>query len=468
MSELQLGLIGLGTVAVIGVFAYNKWQEHRHRKVAEQVLQRVHADVLLDESRGAESFPSSRRFDAEDWQAEAGSAPEPGDGFATGSGGEEIGEEPRLSPPRADERIPERTPEPALAGQRREPSVRIEPVLASAAQAYAAPWEEIPEPAKESVVYAPANAGAREAIPPAPSVPMAQESPVQTVAEALARSGDDAPDEVPPIIVSPVIDYMASFELVEAVPGGQILRSQQELLSRVSKPIGWAGYNDRTREWERVAEEGSYRRLRVGLLLANRQGPLGEADLLTFHGAMQNLSEELMAVADLPPRDGALKAAIALDQFCANVDIQIGLNVISQGTLFPGTKIRALAEAAGMVLDSSGRFVRCDDDGNVLYTLVNQESAGFAADAMKNLSTHGLVFILDVPCVSHGDRVFAQMLDLARRMADTLHGVLVDDNRRPLTENMLDPFRRQIGQYQSQLAAKGLPAGSPLTQRLFA
>ena len=63
-------------------------------------------------------------------------------------------------------------------------------------------------------------------------------------------------------------------------------------------------------------------------------------------------------------------------------------------------------------------------------------------------------FILDVPCVSHGDRVFAQMLDLARRMAETLHGVLVDDNRQPLSESMLDPFRRQIGQYQSQLAAR--------------
>jgi FtsZ-interacting cell division protein ZipA len=59
------------------------------------------------------------------------------------------------------------------------------------------------------------------------------------------------------------------------------------------------------------------------------------------------------------------------------------------------------------------------------------------------------------------------MLDLARRMADTLRGVLVDDNRRQLTEAMLDPFRRQIGQYQTQLAAKGLPAGGPLTLRLF-
>ena len=31
MTELQMGLIGLGCAAVVGVVAYNKWQEYRHR-----------------------------------------------------------------------------------------------------------------------------------------------------------------------------------------------------------------------------------------------------------------------------------------------------------------------------------------------------------------------------------------------------------------------------------------------------
>ena len=47
MNDLQLGLIGLGAAAVAAVFAYNKWQEHRHRKLAEKVLARDHEDVLL-------------------------------------------------------------------------------------------------------------------------------------------------------------------------------------------------------------------------------------------------------------------------------------------------------------------------------------------------------------------------------------------------------------------------------------
>ena len=50
MTELQMGLIGLGATAVVGVFAYNKWQEYRHRKLAEAVLKPQHDDVLLADS----------------------------------------------------------------------------------------------------------------------------------------------------------------------------------------------------------------------------------------------------------------------------------------------------------------------------------------------------------------------------------------------------------------------------------
>ena len=49
MTDLQMGLIGLGGAAVVGVLAYNKWQEHKHRKLAEELLSARQADVLLDE-----------------------------------------------------------------------------------------------------------------------------------------------------------------------------------------------------------------------------------------------------------------------------------------------------------------------------------------------------------------------------------------------------------------------------------
>ena len=54
MDELQVGLLALGGTAVVAVFAYNKWQEYRHRKLLEQVLNQKHSDVLLDQAVSAE------------------------------------------------------------------------------------------------------------------------------------------------------------------------------------------------------------------------------------------------------------------------------------------------------------------------------------------------------------------------------------------------------------------------------
>ena len=84
------------------------------------------------------------------------------------------------------------------------------------------------------------------------------------------------------------------------------------------------------------------------------------------------------------------------------------------------------------------------------------------------MSSHGLTFLLDVPRVAHGERVLNQMIEQARRFAETLQGDLVDDNRRPLPEKALEPIRRQVVQFQTAMAAHQLPAGSPLALRLFA
>jgi len=126
------------------------------------------------------------------------------------------------------------------------------------------------------------------------------------------------------------------------------------VLARIRKPVHWLGFNETTREWDVIVDDGqsAYRRIRVGLQLVDRQGPVSDGELSIFGVAMQDLADELMAIASLPARPAALQMAAELDAFCASVDIQIGINVISQGQVFAGTKLRALAEAAGMVIDA--------------------------------------------------------------------------------------------------------------------
>ncbi|HZX33118.1 MAG TPA: cell division protein ZipA C-terminal FtsZ-binding domain-containing protein [Rhodocyclaceae bacterium] len=388
MTELQYGLIGLGAAAVAGVFAYNKWQERAHRKVAEQVLKSDHDDVLL----GGEA---NRR------------------------------EEPRFAP------------EPEVRAERREP------VLAGASE---------PEPEFEPETEVPVLAAEPE---PEEAFEAEEEAPV--------------PD-VPAKLLDPRLDFIVTMELVDAVPATQILHSQRDALKRLSKPVVWVGFNDRSRTWETIAPDTPmpYRRLRIGLQMANRRGPLSEAELTVFIAAMQELADELLAVADMPSSHAVLDQAMDLDRFSADVDLEIGVNLVSRGTPFSGTKLRALAEAAGMVLGVDGLFTRYDDDGRVQFRLQNLESTLFSPDSIKTLSTHGLTFLLDVPRVDHADRVFTQMVELAKRFGETLQGTLVDDNRHPLNDAQLDHIKREfVVKPQATMAQFGIPAGGPLALRLF-
>ena len=427
MTELQMGLIGLGAAAVVGVFAYNKWQEYRHRKLAEAVLKPHHEDVLLGD--GPTAMPAAAERSEPEIRLDAPVAAE------------------RLEPVFAD-------PDPSLPSDDFAPlAAAAEPELEVASEAEPA-WVSEPEP---------------RPAPEAPATPLRKAVRSTPPAEPIEELHDVPAPPVPPELLDPRTEFIVAMELVEPVSALQILHSQRDVLHRLNKPLHWVGFNERTREWERLSSDHDLhlRRLRVGLQLVNRMGPVSEGDLTIFTNAIRALADELMAVADMPA-SRVLDQAAEIDRFCAAVDLEIGINLVSRGSAFSGTKIRALAEAAGMVLGIDGLFTRYDDEGRALFSLQNYESTQFTADTVRTLTTHGLTFLLDVPRVDHGERVFQQMAELAKRFADALHGALVDDNRQPLSDAQLDHIRREfIGKPQATMLGFGLPAGSAQARRLF-
>lgn len=412
MTELQMGLIGLGATAVVGVYGFNKWQEYRQRKLTEAVMKPHHDDVLL--GNGSKVVPQPVVAERSEPEIRADAAPR----MAV-----------RLEPTFADE-APS-TPVSTEESVSREPEIPVSPM--------------------------------HETTPPSAPAQVA-------VTDEVVLDEPDLPAiDVPAELLDPRLEFIVAMELVEPVSAIQIIHSQRSSLHRVNKPVHWVGYNERTREWERLSpdSETPVRRLRVGLQLVNRMGPVSEGDITIFTNAMHALADELMAVADMPSSRLADQAA-EIDRFCAAVDLEIGLNLVSRASAFSGTKIRALAEAAGMVLGLGGAFTRYDDNGRVLFSLQNYESTPFSADSLRTVTTHGLTFLLDVPRVDHGERVFTQMTEIAKRFGDTLQGALVDDNRQPLSESQLDHIRREfIGKPQATMASFNLPAGSPQALRLF-
>lgn len=411
MTELQMGLIALGGTAVVGVFAFNKWQEYRHRKLAEAVLKPQHEDVLFGGGKKAPGpAPLAERHEPE--IGEADSAP--------------VGE-------------------------------RLEPVFGEAQ--FAEPEDDFVQADFEAPAAPVDSPFAADQTP----------EPVVTPAVVAEESSEFEAGPVPAELLDPRLEFIVAMDLVESVGVQQILRSQRDTLQRLSKPVHWVGFNERSREWVTLGPESDLRvrRLRIGLQLVNRLGPVAEGDVVMFSHAMQALADELMAVADMPSTR-VLDQAAELDRFCAAVDLEIGVNLVSRGSAFSGTKIRALAEAAGMVLGIDGLFTRYDEAGRRQFCLQNYESTQFSAETIRTLTTHGLTFLLDVPRVANGERVFTQMSDLAKRFAETLQGALVDDNRHPLSESQLDHIRREfIGKPQATMASFDLPAGSAQAQRLF-
>ena len=378
MSDLQLSLIGLGIALVGGVFAYNKWQERKHRKLAERVFRSDHPDVLLG------------RKPSEPAEADGGDA----DGVD-----------------------------------------RIEPGIQPAAH------EE-------------------------------EASPV------AATSGGEAPTDLqglhvaaepPQELADPAIDCVVRFESAESIGGPYLWQAQHQAMGKLSKPVCWSGVNERTGVWERLTANGAgnYRRLRAALQLADRRGPLTDPELTLFLNGVQRLADEFLAVADMPARNDVLARAAEIDRFCAGVDIQIGVNIVAVGAPFAGTKLRGLAEAAGMMLREDGMFHSVDDAGTTLHTLSNLEAAPFAAEEMKSFTTHGITFTLDVPRVATGPRTFDRMIALAKQFAASLGGTLVDDNRAPLGDSALDIIHDKIVEIEQRMAEQGLIAGGPQALRLF-
>ena len=76
MTDLQLGLLAIGALAVVAVVLYNRWQERAARRDAQQAFGSGHADVLLGDERREPTLPP-RRPDASPEPRRPAAAPAP-------------------------------------------------------------------------------------------------------------------------------------------------------------------------------------------------------------------------------------------------------------------------------------------------------------------------------------------------------------------------------------------------------
>ena len=340
-------------------------------------------------------------------------------------------------------------------------SQRVEPTLRQAGQA-------IPD-APGTPVFRPGEAEESSFTPPmdeiphddVPANPVSVEAPVAIARSAEADGGGGRmPD--------PEIECIVTLQPAKPVGVGAFAAG---LHARLGKRLRWFGRTSGDAPWQALGTEtrGEFVELAACLLLADRNGAASRAQLDTFMRVMGDLAPHLPAAMSVPDVGAETERADALDRLCADVDVQVGLTVlVSDGGSVPGTKLRGVAEAAGFRLAAGGRFEWVQEDtGAVQYTLTNLRNEPFTVDSLRLSATNGVVLVLDVPRVQDPPRTFDQMKLAAKRLAHTLGGEIVDDNRRSLDDAALGSIRKQVDSAAEALRESGIEPGSPRALALF-
>jgi FtsZ-interacting cell division protein ZipA len=292
--------------------------------------------------------------------------------------------------------------------------------------------------------------------------PVLQEEPV----EEEARSMPPLPEEW----VDEMADCVVRIDFVEAVPAPSLWAAQSFLAPHVSKCLSWLAFDENSWQWRRLSGEdaGRYKVVCASLQLADRRGVVTDTELSVFLDGVRQLAQQFAGVAEVPDQASVLSHARALDEFCAAVDVQLGVNVVAvDGNAFAGAKVNEVAQAAGLQLGDDGFFHDRNDSDLTAFTLGNHGAESFNVNAMESLATNGVTLSLDVPRVADGPSAFDRLLIVAQRLTAELGGLIVDAQGHPLSADMIESIRAKVAELQARMTQRRIVAGSTRALRLF-
>lgn len=206
--------------------------------------------------------------------------------------------------------------------------------------------------------------------------------------------------------------------------------------------------------WESPRPHRRYRSVRLGVLMADRHGPINAMEFAEFTAAAQALADGLVAPVELPDMTEVIDRARELDAFCAALDAQIGVNVDAPEALSPAD-LAGIARTADLVERGNTRYARLDAQDGLVF------SVGLGDTPNR------LVFLLDVPRVAASQQPLRAMVACAWHCAQLVEGRMVDDSGRALTDAVFTQIEKQLLARYAALAQAGFEAGSPLALRLF-
>lgn len=307
---------------------------------------------------------------------------------------------------------------------------------------------------------------------PAPE-PVERREPVLPPVEVTTATGNQPEStDLPPLpeqYADEIADCVVRIDFAEPVSAPVLWTTQSRWASHIAKPMSWLGLDEVAGAWKLLSghDTGRYKVVCAALQLANREGPVSDSELAAFLDGVWELAGQCSGVTGIPSREDVLMTARNIDEFCASVDLQLGVKIVGANEPLTGLRLKELAEAAGLTLLNDGSFHYLDADGLTRFTLSNIGGELFDPASIESLATHGVTLSMDVPRVPDGPAAFDALVAMAPPLTEALGGILVDSQGNPLTAEMIASIRARIVQMQGAMAQHQIVAGSTRALRLF-
>ena len=204
----------------------------------------------------------------------------------------------------------------------------------------------------------------------------------------------------------------------------------------------------------------------VAMQAISRKGLATTQELEDFGRQVDEFAGKLDAGMKLMDIPAFLETARPLDELCERVDQTIAMHLISR-TSVSGSELRAAVERAGFALGHDGAFHLDGGDGRTLFSIVTMDGSAFTAALLASQPYKGFSILFDIPNVPAGSKNFDRFMDLTVRFSSELGLDLVNDKLEELSMEWLKDVGRYVVARQDEMLKVGIEPGGELAQRLF-
>ncbi|NDY90081.1 cell division protein ZipA C-terminal FtsZ-binding domain-containing protein [Ideonella livida] len=269
--------------------------------------------------------------------------------------------------------------------------------------------------------------------------------------------------------IDPLVDAVVTLTPEQPVSGDLLRQITTQFRRAGTKPVHLEAHAPEAAEWELPQAGRRYDEVQIAVQLVNRHGPLNEIEYSEFIQAVQGLVEQFNARLDAPDMLDEVARGRELDSFCSQHDIQLTALLRSNSVSWAVSFVLQSAARHGFVATPMpGRLVLPGAQATDPPILTLSYDAQVAlAEEPGQTALRELVLSLDVPQTPEGAEPFATWQLIARRLADDLDAVLVDDLGHPITLHAFSAIGAELERHYRTLAEHELAAGSAAARRIF-